>query len=466
MKARQFWLTVLLVLAVLMLVGPSEAAYKLVENGASNWHIMISSQAIPSERYAAKELQVFLKEISGADLIIIEYDVLDAYPLTDKKGGLNTNQPEIIIGNNKRLEKLLEHFKIKIDFDKLGEEGFIIKTIGPHLVIAGGRPRGTLYGVYTFLEDYLGCRWFDSTVSVIPKRSTIVLDTINDKQVPQMKFRDVWFGMFKDDADLAVRNKINGVKSPLTEIHGGKFPYAYPRYHTFEWLLPASKYFKEHPEYYSLIGGQRKARQPCLTNPEVLKIVTERVKKWMRDNPDQKVFDVSQNDGGGYCQCPDCNALDEKEGSRQGTLLTFVNNVADAIKGEFPDRYISTFAYHYSDNPPKTIRPRDNVIVFLCTFCSAPFLYDYEEHGFSCRCEPGVPGGLGRAVKKWSELMNNLFIWDYPADYRNLLRPFPNFKMLKTNMQFFAKVGVKGYFAQNTGHGLPGGLVPLQAYLI
>ena len=463
MRSKMYWTLIVLLSVTSLIAGHSQAAYKIVENGVSDWHITISRRAIASERHAAKELQTFLKRISGADLFIVEYETIGAHPLLDRHNRLKTDEPQIIIGNNERANQLLEKSNIEVDFDKLGPEGFIIRTVGPHLLIAGGRPRGTLYGVYTFLENYLGCRWFDSTVSVIPKRSTIILGKINDTQIPRLVFRDTWFGMFKYDADLAVRNKINGVKCPLTEIHGGRFAYANPRYHSLDWLIPSAKYFKEHPEYYALVDGKRKPNQPCLTNPKVLKIVVQRVKEWMYKNPQQIVFDVSKNDGGGYCQCPKCKALDEKEDSHQGTLLTFVNNIADAVKDEFPDKYISTFAYHYTDSPPKTIRPRENVIIFFCTFCGS-HLHNYD-YSFSCGKGWGKNGSLGECIRTWSKITKNLFVWEYSGDIRHLLRPFPNFKIMKANMQFLLDNGVTGCFSQNTGHGRCGGLVPLQAYI-
>ena len=36
------------------------------------------------------------------------------------------------------------------------------------IAIAGGRPRGTLYGVYTFLEDYLGVRFLTADHTHVP----------------------------------------------------------------------------------------------------------------------------------------------------------------------------------------------------------------------------------------------------------------------------------------------------------
>ncbi len=462
MKFRRF--SVIIAGLMLVMCGLRVfAAQRIVVNGGSDRHITISQRCSIGVRHAAKELQHFLKEISGAELLIVHYDTVGAHPLLER-GRLRRDFPEIMVGKNRRVEQLFKNEKIDFDWDKLGDEGFLIKTVGPHLVIAGNSVRGTLYGVYGFLEDHLGCRWLDSMVSVIPDKKTIVVGNIQDVQVPSFEFRDITFGMYKYDSDLAVRNKINGLVSPLTDIHGGRFAYAPYKYHTFARLLPPSKYFKEHPEYFSEINGKRVPRQPCLTNPEVVEIMTENVLQWMRERPGYKYFEMSQNDGGGYCQCEKCAALDEKEGGQQGTIMTFMNKVGERVAKEFPDKYIITYAYHYSDKPPKTIRPRDNVGVFFCSFCSS-HLHSYEKHGFSCRYKAGVPGGLGEAMKMWSEMTDKVFVWEYSGDQRNLLRPFPNYRIVKTNMKFMSDIGIDGVFSQNTGHGRCGGLVPLQSWL-
>ena len=54
-----------------------------------------------------------------------------------------------------------------IDCEKLGEEEWVIRTVGDDLILTGGRPRGTMYAVYEFLEDYVGCHWLDRKTEVV-----------------------------------------------------------------------------------------------------------------------------------------------------------------------------------------------------------------------------------------------------------------------------------------------------------
>ena len=246
----------------------------IVDKATSNYVIVISETASPSEKHAADELKSFLKEISGADLSIV----------TDS-GALRSH--EIILGDNLHLKQL----NAEIDFDALGDDGFNIRTEGNYLIVAGGKQRGTMYGVYTFLEDYLGCRWFHPEVSRVPTRQRIEIGAINDTQTPIIASRDTHY-FVGEDADWAARNKINGHHAHgLTDKHGGRIRFASPMYHTFYRLMPSGvhhgvqEYFKEHPEYYAEVNGERVGEyaQLCLTNPEVVRIAIETVKRWIRE---------------------------------------------------------------------------------------------------------------------------------------------------------------------------------------
>lgn len=145
---------------------------------------------------------------------------------------------------------------------------------------------------------------------------------------------------------------------------GGKVSF-YRYSHTFEELVPPEKWFDSHPEYFSLVNGKRRREhsQLCLTNPDVLEICIEGVRRWMREHPECRIFSVAQNDWYGYCECEHCQAIDRREESHAGALLAFVNAVADAVRDEFPDNRIHTFAYLYSRKAPRFLRPRENVIV-------------------------------------------------------------------------------------------------------
>lgn len=410
--------------------------------GKTQAQIVVAEDASPSTRYAAEELQRFLKEMSGAELPI----VTDSAPV---------KKHEIILGKNAHLYPA----NVSIDFDALGKEGYILRTTNRHLIIAGGEPRGTLYGVYGLLEDHLGCRWFTPATNRIPKKVGIFkIRALHEKVTPELEYREPFT---KDcfDGDWCARNRMNGNTASLTEKHGGKVTY-FGFVHTFNSLVPPEKYFAEHPEYFSMVKGQRiqDHTQLCCTNEEVVRIVIEEIKRWMREHPEATVFSVSQNDWGNYCECGKCAALAKQEDSQIAPVLSLVNRVAEAVKDEFPDKVIDTLAYQWTRKPPKTMRPAPNVIIRLCSI-ECCFAHSFE------KCNHPDNKKFVKDVKGWATMCDRLWVWDYVTSFSHYLVPFPNLRVRDDNIRFLAKHNVTGIFEQDVYTTLNGELSPLSGYL-
>src|SRR5690606_29095808 len=94
---------------------------------------------------------------------------------------------EILIGNVNRPEQR------KIDYAGLKQDGLLIRTDNGKLILTGGHKKGVIYSVYTFLDKYLGCRKYTSDFTYIPKRRSIVLQAINDVQLPTFSFRETYY---------------------------------------------------------------------------------------------------------------------------------------------------------------------------------------------------------------------------------------------------------------------------------
>ncbi len=411
--------------------------WELARDGASRYRIVIPTAASEKETEAATELQAFIRQVSQAELPIINDDQPAA-------------EHEIVLGASRRLRGL----KISAGADALGEEGFTIQTVGNRLVITGGTDQGTCYGVYAFLEDYLGCRWLSSKVSQIPKRSHIMLGPILDTQKPALTYREVYYSDAMD-ARFAGRNKLNGNASLIQdgrlrrERHRGWGYWC----HTFGTHVPAVKYFQSHPEYFALVDGRRRAdKQLCLTQPEVLALVVADLRQRMQENPEAHYWSVSQNDTGGNCQCPACQAIDAREGTPMGSLLEFINRVA----AEFPDNTISTLSYQYSRRPPKTLRPATNVLIMLCSIeCDRRQPIALEPSSASFRED----------VVNWSKICDQVFVWDYVVQFSHLVSPFPNLRVLQPDMQFFVNNHARGVFSQGNREA-HGEWAELRAYVL
>lgn len=419
----------------------------LVTRGGARPSVIVKpAAASAAQDYAAQELQTFVKEMTGVTLPLVS----DAEALPERA---------ILLGHTRHTASVLG---APVEMAPLGAEGFRLVTRAPHLLIIGSPQRGTLYGVYELLERFGGCRWYASWFSVIPTLDALRVPAIDEQQIPAFAMREpFWYDMFQ--GDLAARNKANGNSMELQAQHGGKGDRfgAELFVHTFNRLCPPNEFFDAHPEYFSEINGKRlkEYSQLCLTNPEVLKIVTERLLALIRQDPTAKLFSVSQNDWYNYCTCPQCKAIDEAEGSPAGTMITFVNQVAEAVEKEFPEVWIETLAYQYTRTLPRNVRPRHNVVPRLCTIeCDFAQPLDISPYEQNSRFVSDIQG--------WSAISQTLYIWDYVTNFRGYITPFPNLKALQGNVQFFHKNKVAGVFEQGAYQGRHGDLAELKAWLL
>lgn len=439
--------TLLLVSVVALALSTNSTAgaeeLVLADQGQSDYRIVLADDASPSTRHGAEELATFLEQITGAKLPIIS----DTEPLGHR---------EIILGDNAHLRSL----SVPVDFSQLGDEGYVIRTVGSHLVIAGGRLRGNMYGVYGLLEDHLGCRWFAPRVGRIPKHSRLVLGPINDKQVPVLEYREPFtYDCF--DGQWCARNRVNSSAGRLEEKHGGKIRFGDGFFvHTFSRLVPPDKYFDQHPEYFSLVKGKRlkERSQLCCTNEDVIRLCTDRILEAMRAQPDAFVFSVSQNDWRNYCECQRCQALAKKEDSQIAPVLHLVNRVAEAVEKQFPGKALETLAYQWTRRPPKSMRPRPNVIIRLCSI-ECCFSHPLET------CDSEANRAFCEDIQGWSKVSGRLWVWDYVTDFRHYLLPFPNQRVRNDNIRFFVRNNVKGIFEQDTYNSPHSELAALGGYI-
>ncbi len=218
--------------------------------------------------------------------------------------------------------------------------------------------------------------------------------------------------------------------------------------HTFHRFVPSEKYYSKHPEYYALRNGKRIPTQLCLTNPKVLQLVIDTVSSLFNKFPNAEVISVSQDDNVQYCQCEPCMAINDVEGSSTGSVIDFVNKVAE----RFPNKTISTLAYQYTRTAPKNIKPRENVLITLC----------------SIECDRSAPiaekcTDFADDLVAWGKLTNNVRIWDYTTQFTNFLAPFPNLFTLQPNIQLFSTNNAKWIFEQHSHQ--PSELFELRSYL-
>lgn len=422
---------------------PDSKSLTLFDDGKTEYKIVVAANAPDSEQFAAAELAKYLKQISGAD-----FEIVSQTSEISKKSifvGFGSINPPL-----------------RCPVPTADDESFKIFTKDGNLYIYGGADRGTLYGVYTFLEYVFDCRWYTSKVTVIPRCKTgnIMIDMSFS---PLVRFRavdyiDMW------NHELAVPNKVN------TQFHGPQSsPYIEQLWleHSFDVFVPVAEFFDTHPEYFSLIDGQRKKEiirpdgrkigtQLCLTNPDVLKITIERLRKYIKEHPQYTIYNVAQNDNQSPCLCDECQAIVQTEGAESGPMLWFVNQVADAIKDEFPDKYIGTFAYQYTRKPPINIKPAENVMIILCSI-ECDFSHSFH-HPHNIK--------FLEDLRNWQAKTKNILIWDYVINYRYYFLPHPNFNILEENIDILYGAGVQAILEQANGQSIGSEFYGLRAWVL
>ena len=396
-----------------------------------------------SQLYAAKELRYYLDRMTGASL-----------PLTAECGS-----PVILVGDASGL-----------DVSGLTDDGFVIESSGETVRLAGGC-RGVLYAAYELLER-LGVRFFTPVCEKVPTCPDAVIPDMSVKMEPVFEYRAHNYADIAQNPRFAAKLRMNG-RGEMPKRLGGSMTYAM-FVHSFEHLIPTDEFRDTHPEYFALVDGKRVTTnggrtQLCLTNPDVIKLLTERTRDFLREHPGHRLMSLSQNDWGGNCQCENCRRIDEEEGSPSGTLLRAVNAVAEALEPEFPDMIFDTLAYVYSRPAPNITRNRRNVCVRLCSieccFCH-PFDGCNDERRSVTRPD-GTKSSFITDLRDWGKICDRMYIWDYTTCFAHYPTPHPNWRVLQRNAQLMAENNVKGVFEQANGASRGGvDFNEMRAYLI
>ena len=429
--------TIICMLGVLIVACQAHEAdaLTLTANGKAATTIVIARDASEAEQTAAAELAHYLGQITGSEFAVRrESETLQAG--SHIYVGLSTvpSAPQ----------------------DKLAPEEWVVRSVGNDVFIIGGSPRGTLYGVYHFLEDVCGVHWWSPWEESVPQHKTLKVGKLNLHGKPVIRYRDIYYLMLysNNGRRFAARNRLDlqgEDDAPNVREFGGERHYG-PPYpcHTFNRYFPPEQYSKEHPEWYALIDGKRtfENSQLCLTNDELRKAFLAKLIDYIETSSRQArengltppdVFSVSKNDFGsmGACQCDKCQALAKAEESETGPLLDFVNYMADGIKEKYPRVYVETLASWHLQKPPKTIRPRDNVIIRLA---------DHSSNFTLPITDPGNEDFRER-LESWAKITGHLRIWNYGvtfAPYYGL--PLPTVQTYPVNYRYYAEHHVEGVF--------------------
>ncbi len=412
-------------LLMLGLTWPA-CAQRIVRNGIPKGRIVLAESGDATAMQAARLLQRFIRESSGAELPVLS--------VAKPRSG------DVMIGR-------LSAVGLSDNLPTLTTDGYCLRNSDGVLRIGSGGGKGAVYGVVTLLERYLGMNYYAANAYDLNRQTTIEFPPMNIVENPAFRYRQSQAYGMRQDSVYRLFLRFDQPEDLFVDRLW---------VHTFNRLLPASVYGAKHPEYYSFINGMRRpgrASQWCLTNDEVFEIVAARIDSIFRANPDRTMISVSQNDSNfTYCRCEECEKINIEEGSPAGNYIRFLNRLAE----RFPDKEFSTLAYLFTMKPPRHVRPRPNVNIMLCDI--------------DCDREVPLTDNLsGRefieALQGWDAITDNIFVWDYGINFDNMIAPFPNFPILKPNIQLFRKHGVTMHFSQ-IGGAYGGDFSELRSYVV
>lgn len=442
---KNFLLTAVLCLAFIPCIWLQRAAHA-APNGmtiskALPLTIILPTTSIPAEETAAQELKHYLGLITGVQSEVVR----EGQPGTSPGN-------RIYVGATQFATQQVQGFA------SLADEEWVMQTQGNALILTGGRPRGALYATYHFLEDVAGVHWWNPWEETVPQRAQLAVSNLNRRGKPAFRYRDIYSLYGVDSGRFAARSRLNRQGyAPVGIDYGWSRGYGPPaENHTFYHYLPPEKYYKDHPDWYIFAPGTpldtgkfpHIQAQLCLANKEMrqefLRVLRENIRTARQDAaaknlPLPDTFDVSQNDGGTVTWvCGSDKELVEREGSNSASMVDFLNFLADGIRDEFPDVYLSTLAYHSGEKAPKTLKVRDNVIIRLTDTQSNVLQPVTAERNHLLR----------KNIEDWSKLTRNLRIWDYNLTYIHPEMPVPTIDTYAPDLRFFHEKNVEGLFIE------------------
>ncbi len=436
----------------------------LVEDGQSRYRIVIAADATLPVTFAAEELQKYLAQISGAQLPVLTGASADLTICVGPDG----TPPE-------------EAYTLRSDLKDRGDDGYVMGTSGRWIVLAGNSPRATLYAVYHFLEEYLGCGWCVPGDDTVPRQATIRIPQFHDAIGPPAFSMRKIVHFVDPDADCAVTQAYGPdyirkcvlpridwmAKNRFNWVHpGANGPHIWERDrlrdvlvpevvkrglhlevggHTFNTWLAPDLYAKDHPDYWT--GGY-----VCLSHPDVAPLMAENMNKWLDENPEADVVDLWHNDGGGFCHCPKCTPVepgaddDEARAAYTKTYIHFANQVASLVARKHPEVLVNFLAYsHVTDCPAGAERLADNVLVGLCLF-PRPAQRTMRPLETSPQ---DLDRNLRSQIPAWQKLSKHFYIYEYytMSDWHEawkMVKFWSIVSMMREDIGFFRRLGVAG----------------------
>lgn len=268
------------------------------------------------------------------------------------------------------------------------------------LWIVGKEEPGEVYGVYHFLEEKLGVRWFKAPIEgddgeYLPEGlSGFVPEKYEHYRAPDYQYRTLSAtGVYQDripekGMSTAMRNGFQ--LHPMYEIdldtrqnvHNKSFwDFFRPRCSrriqsaggghclfsmALELIGGREEAFRKHPEYFALVDGQRIHRrypQYCLSNPEFKKLCIQYyLGRFEKIGGEGTIYFCAEDVPDGWCECEECLKMDGSTDNRGKPLLEvstrygkFCKELSDVILAKYPKAKLIYMPYSNFRNRPEGV---------------------------------------------------------------------------------------------------------------
>lgn len=440
-----------------------ETSKKIVENGATNYKIVVADTLSTLEKTALEELIYFFKEATGIALQVVS-DTQVSYTETAQFISLGTNG-------------YATQANVEADSSVLGDTGLTIQTKGESVFLLGAKERGTLYAVYEFLSQAFNYEYYSSNIIQIDRNvKNVSLMNYDIVDVPDYEYNLATYGYVRSSETIRNRYRMVEDKSLFIPV-GGKM------YHnSFEWL-PKDSYLADHSQWYS-----DDKTQLCYTAHGdekeynlMLAAALAKAKMLLSDPEyaDAAILTFTQQDTQTWCECDTCKAEMQKYGTNAAVVVKFVNALRRLIDTWFEmdgaeykrDFKLLFFAYHLTNRPPtvydektNTYKPVDSSV--KCTpgvgVYFAETLGDYQQN-FTEQYNREI----GQNMAGWGACAEDLFFWSYNVNFSHYLTPYNSFSAMQDIYKYGALNNAHFLFDQGQYNqdGKPTGWCMLKIYL-
>ena len=317
----------------------------IVSQGQPRAAIVVPDDASKSALAISEQLRACIRKASGADLPVVNTRPED-------RVAIHVGPSAYVTG-------------LKLDLKTLDADGFLIAfPDARNIVVVGPSDSGTEFGVYEFLERYVGVRWLmpGTDGTDIPSINTLVVPSQPVRQQPTFFSRLMSGFRTSEQTTWARRNRMNGRVS----FH-----------HNLRVLFPWEKYVKNHPEFYPIRDGKRltptraEGWQPCFSAPGIVEEAIKNICEYFDHHPEATSYSLGMNDNRNFCQCDEClkrisgennflNCVDYSD-----LYYDWANRVIEGVLKKYPDKFFGCLAYSNLIAPPQKVELHPRMIPFM-----------------------------------------------------------------------------------------------------